>query len=190
MHPPPPAPLILFGAFDRHNFGDLLLARIAAAQAAAHAPRRPLLYAGLADRDLSVDGGMRVRPLDELARALGRRRGAGAQAPPPGLLQVGGEILDCGAYEAAIMLLSGDEARAAIARHDRDPAGRERWARQWLEVTRELPYLAPRHLFPAGTRIVHAGIGGVGLARRSAAARGEALACMRASSPTPSPAPR
>ncbi|MDI3515584.1 MAG: hypothetical protein PWP40_2813, partial [Rhodocyclaceae bacterium] len=44
-------PLILFGAFDRHNLGDLLLGRIAAALAARFAPGRPLRWAGLAARD-------------------------------------------------------------------------------------------------------------------------------------------
>lgn len=54
MHRPP---AILFGAFDRHNLGDLLFPHVAAALL----PGRELLFAGLADRDLRALGGHRVR---------------------------------------------------------------------------------------------------------------------------------
>ena len=54
------APLILFGAFDRHNLGDLLLGRIAAELAARLLPGREVRFAGLATRDLRADGGARV----------------------------------------------------------------------------------------------------------------------------------
>ena len=47
-------PLILFGAFDRHNFGDLLLAQVAA----GCFPERELHFAGLADRDLRAWDGL------------------------------------------------------------------------------------------------------------------------------------
>ena len=40
-------PTILFGAFDRHNFGDLLFPHVAAALL----PGRKLAFAGLAERD-------------------------------------------------------------------------------------------------------------------------------------------
>ena len=49
-------PLILFGAFDRHNFGDLLLAQVAA----GCLPERELHFAGLADRDLRAWDGARL----------------------------------------------------------------------------------------------------------------------------------
>ena len=62
-----PVPLILFGAFDRHNLGDLLLGRIAAELAARLLPGRELRFAGLAVRDLRADGGARVEALAELA---------------------------------------------------------------------------------------------------------------------------
>ena len=60
------APLILFGAFDRHNLGDLLLGRIAAELAARLLPGRDVRFAGLAARDLRADGGARVQALAEL----------------------------------------------------------------------------------------------------------------------------
>ncbi|HRP24756.1 polysaccharide pyruvyl transferase family protein [Thauera sp.] len=179
LRPPQAAPLVLFGAFDRHNFGDLLLGRIAAAQAACLTPGRPLRFAGLAARDLRADGGPLVEPVDAIARALRQRAAADPQAAPPGLLQVGGEILDCRAYEAAIMLMSRDEAARAIAHHDRDLAGRERWGQQWLGIARQLPYLASAPMLPPATRIVHAGVGGVGLAGLPRVVQAEACAALR-----------
>lgn len=179
LGPPQAAPLVLFGAFDRHNFGDLLLGHIAAAQAARLASDRPLHFAGLAVRDLRADGGVQVQPVDAIARALRLRAAADPQAAPPGLLQVGGEILDCRAYEAAIMLMGRDEAARAIAHHDRDLAGRERWAQQWLGIARQLPYLASAPILPPATRIVHAGSGGGGLAGLPGAVQAEACAALR-----------
>ena len=167
------APLILFGAFDRHNLGDLLLGRIAAELAARHLPGREMRFAGLSARDLRADGGARVEALALLAAEW-------APTPAPALLQVGGEILGCSAWEAAVMLLDTAGAARVIALHDRDPAAREAWARQTLGSTRGLPYLAARAALPPGTRIVHTGIGGVGFTALPAALRAEALAELRA----------
>jgi hypothetical protein len=83
---------VLFGAFDRHNLGDLLLARMAAAEADG-----PVAWAGLAPRDLSRHGGPRVQ---SLAEAVG--------GEPVALVHVGGELLDCDAPQAAHML--GDDS--------------------------------------------------------------------------------
>ncbi|MGB0127695.1 MAG: hypothetical protein WBP72_08650 [Rhodocyclaceae bacterium] len=58
------APLILFGAFDRHSFGDLLLGEIAAARICD----RPVIFAGLAKRDLRPFGGRCVVSLASPAR--------------------------------------------------------------------------------------------------------------------------
>lgn len=178
------APLILFGAFDRHNLGDLLLGRIAAALAARLLPGREVRFAGLASRNLRADGGARVQALAELARDWNPapREGAPARPPawPPALLQVGGEILGCSAWEAAVMLLDATGAAHAITLHDRDPSARETWARQTLGSPRGLPYLAPHAALPPGTRIVHTGIGGVGFAALPAALRAEALDELRA----------
>ena len=170
------APLILFGAFDRHNLGDLLLGRIAAELAARLLPGREVRFAGLASRDLRADGGARVQALAELVREWHPAPREGAPASPPALLQVGGEILGCGAWEAAVMLLDTTGAAHAIALHDRDPSAREAWARGVLGSARGLPYLAPHAALPPGTRIVHTGIGGVGFASLPAALRAEALA--------------
>ncbi|MDD3677419.1 MAG: polysaccharide pyruvyl transferase family protein, partial [Thauera propionica] len=85
-----PVPLILFGAFDRHNFGDLLLGRIAARTTG----RADAIAAGLAARELRRAGGFAVAALDDIVAAQ-----AGHAFD---LLQVGGEILGCSRYEAAV----------------------------------------------------------------------------------------
>ncbi len=176
--------LLLFGAFDRHNLGDLLLGRIAAELATRLLPGREVRFAGLAARDLRTDGGARVQVLAELAREWNPapREGAPAWPPasPPALLQVGGEILGCSAGEAAVMLLDATGAAHAIALHDRDPSAREAWARGVLGNVLGLPYLAPHAALPPGTRILHTGIGGVDFASLPAALRAEALDELRA----------
>ncbi len=77
---------VLFGAFDRHNLGDILLAAVAAQKVGSGATA-----AGLAARDLSACGGPRVLALDALKEPLR-------------LIHVGGELLDCDAAQAAFML--------------------------------------------------------------------------------------
>ncbi len=81
---PPP---LFFGAFDRHNFGDILLGHMAARDTGVAAPR----FAGLAERDLRACGGFCVLPV-------------AAVTAPVTLVHVGGELLDCDAGEAAWML--------------------------------------------------------------------------------------
>jgi len=103
VNPPP----VFFGAFDRHNFGDILLAHMAAAEIGDGA------FAGLAARDLTAWGGQRVSPLDSFAAPLT-------------LIHVGGELLDCDAAQAAYML--GEprphwrrQAPYVVARHELPP---------------------------------------------------------------------
>ncbi|HJV93996.1 MAG TPA: hypothetical protein VJ572_10975, partial [Azonexus sp.] len=55
-------PTVFFGAFDRHNFGDILLGHVAAAERGAGVG----VFAGLAARDLTGWGGQRVAALDAL----------------------------------------------------------------------------------------------------------------------------
>lgn len=164
---PAAPPLILFGAFDRHNLGDLLFAHIAARLA-----KRPVVFAGLAERDLTAWGGHRVRAIGEIARSWGEA--------PADLLHVGGEILTCSRFEAAVMLQSSEEATAAIRRYERNPAEGDRWAQQTLNVPQQLPYVAPRSLFRNPRRFVFHGIGGVAFDRLPAPLRDEALAALHA----------
>lgn len=74
-----------FGAFDRHNLGDILLAHVA-----AHGTDTPC-FAGLAARDLAMWSGQHVAQLASITQ-------------PVRLVHVGGELLDCDAAQAAYML--------------------------------------------------------------------------------------
>lgn len=159
------APLILFGAFDRHNLGDILLAHVAVREAA----HRPVLFAGLADRDLTPWGGQRVRALAALARDREREWGDA----PADLLHVGGELLTCDLYQAAVMLQTAADAATAIARFDRDPASGLAWARHTLGLEQGMAYLAPKALFPRPGRFEYRAVGGVELERLTEAQRRE-----------------
>ena len=102
-------PTILFGAFDRHNFGDLLFPHIAAALL----PDTPVLFAGLAAVDLRQYGGHQVQSLPQLAAEWGKS--------PVNLMDVGGEILTCDAWLTAVMLLPQQQVQSVIARFDSQP---------------------------------------------------------------------
>ena len=105
-------PTILLGAFDRHNFGDLLLPHVVASLL----PGRRLIFAGLAGRDLGPFGGHRTHALARVAAEFGDT--------PLTLIHVGGEILTCEAWHAALMLQPPAEVSALIARLDAHPAER------------------------------------------------------------------
>jgi len=163
--------VILFGACDRHNLGDLLLAQVAAAETAP----RPVLFAGLAERDLTPWGGHKVRALAALAEEWGDRRAD--------LLHVGGELLTCESLEAAVMLQAPEEAKAAIARLDSrysvGSAAARRWARETLGVSTRLPYLAAKSMFWQPDQFKYRAVGGVELDRLPPPSRGEALQRLR-----------
>ncbi len=162
-------PYILFGACDRHNLGDLLFPHIFAALLAP----RPVVVAGLAERDLTAFGGHRVRALARLAVEWGEQ--------PAHLLHVGGELLTCSLYEAAVMTLPAAAARAAIARYDRDAAARQAWAEAQLGLPQQVAYLAPKSLFRRPGRFLHCALGGVDLPHLPAAMRAEVAARLNAS---------
>jgi hypothetical protein len=119
------SPLVLFGAFDRHNFGELLFPHLLATLL----PGRSFEFAGLAARDLRAFAGHRVGAL-------------GALPQPASLVHVGGELLTCNAWQAAVMLLDPVEAAAAIARYDDDPAAAAARAARQLGTLRSMPYVA------------------------------------------------
>jgi hypothetical protein len=154
-----PAPVILFGAFDRHNFGDLLFPHIAAALL----PGRELLFAGLAERDLRDCGGHQVQALHRLA-AEGRTRGAQ-------LLHVGGEILTCTARQAAVMLLQPDEVGATLGYLEAHPEEEIAWRQAMLGTADAMPYVASREQWPGLDRTLFCGVGGVALAALAPADR-------------------
>ncbi len=160
-------PILLFGAFDRHNFGDLLFPHIAAALL----PGKHLLFAGLAERDLRPWGGHRIHAVAQLAREWGEH--------PLNILHVGGELLTCDAWQAALMLQTPDQAAGLIARLDARPAERQAWARNELGRCDLAPYAVARALFPGTAGIFYTGVGGVDLDNRESALRAEVLAKLK-----------
>jgi Polysaccharide pyruvyl transferase len=134
---------VLFGAFDRHNFGDLLFPHLMTALL----PGRTFACAGLVERDLRTVGGHRVK-------ALGDER-------PGQLIHAGGELLTCTAWQAAVMLLDADAAAEAIARYDADPEVAAAWAACLLGTTRPAPYVAGREMLAPGGRLIFNAVGGV-----------------------------
>ena len=157
-------PVVLFGAFDRHNFGDLLFPHLAAAML----PGRKLLFAGLADRDLRPWGGHCVQALPRLVAGLAGR--------PVTLIHVGGELLTCSAWQAAAMLLPPGEAAHVIPYLESRPAARRAWVRRSIGTDSPAPYLVPRALLPPGSRVIYHAVGGVELPHCAAAIRAEAAA--------------
>src|SRR5512135_395773 len=137
------ASTILFGAFDRHNFGDLLFPHITAALLERNSP----IFAGLAERDLSCFGGHRVRALARLAADWGEH--------PANIIHVGGELLTCDAWQAAVMLQAPDEAQGIMAHFDRRADEKPEWVQRQVGVSALAPYTVPRGLFPRESRIIY-----------------------------------
>lgn len=161
------APCILFGAFDRHNLGDLLFPHVVAALRPGAAWR----FAGLAARDLRPVGGHDVEAMADVAAAWGHG--------PATVLHVGGEILTCTAWQAAAMLLPPLEAPAAIPYLAQDPDERDRWVQKVLRTEEPVPYAAGQAFFPLPMRGAYLAAGGVALHRLPADARARVLGHLR-----------
>ena len=161
-------PVVLFGAFDRHNFGDMLFPHVAAALI----PRQPLVFAGLAQRDLRRHGGHEVAALSKLAM------GSGDQ--PCILIHVGGEILTCDAWQSAVMLLPPEEAQQTIAHLETRPRERLDWVRSMLGTTALAPYTVSRRAYPAMVSVIYNAVGGTGIDQVDPDLRVEVLANLRA----------
>lgn len=160
-------PVVLFGAFDRHNLGDLLFPHIAQAMLRDV----PVRFAGLAARDLRRFGGHRVESIGELIAGWGDR--------PAALLHVGGETLTCAAFDAAVMLLDPGEVAATLQRLEPRADERAAWLRQCLGTASPMPYVMSQRDWPALRRVAHAGVGGVDLERIDAPPRDAVLARLR-----------
>lgn len=161
---PSNGPVILFGACDRHNLGDLLFPHIAAALLAP----RETVVAGLAARDLTSFGGHRVRAIGEALR----------EWPGAPVIHVGGELLACDAWEAAVMLQPPEEVPGVIACYDGRPE-RFDWARQVLGRDDRAPYCLGKSQSARHGARVFFGVGGVDLDRRDPVLREEVLAKLR-----------
>lgn len=162
-------PLIVFGAFDRHNLGDLLFPHVAEALL----PARELVFAGVARRDLRAFGGHHVESIAALAKQWGER--------PANVLHVGGEILTVDAWQAAVMVLPADDVGGVIGLYGDDDAGRLAWAQGYLGFDHLAAYVVPRRLFRRPGRWLFGGVGGVALDRSEARLRAEVEAELRGS---------
>jgi hypothetical protein len=163
----PDLPTLLFGAFDRHNFGDLLFPHIAATLL----PQENLIFAGLAERDLREYDGHRVRALTALASEL--------KDAPVNIIHVGGELLSCDAWQAAVMLSPPEEVQEIIAQYDALPSERLAWARAQLGIPDLAPYTVSRALFPQAARVTYNAVGGTDLDQRDPALRAEVMAKLK-----------
>jgi Polysaccharide pyruvyl transferase. len=167
-HPAQKLPTILFGAFDLHNFGDLLFPHIVAALL----QDRPLLYAGLTHRDLRPYGGHLVLPIHEVVANLKRQ--------PINLIHVGGEILTCDNWLAAVMLLPDEQVQTIIAQLDHTATKKTFWAQQQLNRHDRTPYCISREDIPQCHQMIYNGVGGVDLAGCDSIFRNEIIRKLKA----------
>lgn len=162
---------IIFGAFDRHNFGDMLFAHVVARLLAQRRPEVEPVFAGCGQRDLRAHGGHDVAALSQLAQCW--------RDEPVALIHAGGELLTCDAWEAAVMLTTPEEARIRIARYGSRAEDRNAWARTELGTDARAPYVIGRETFSRATSICFNAIGGATLDVREAALREEVLGKLR-----------
>jgi hypothetical protein len=156
--------VVVFGAFDRHNLGDMLFPHVVAKLLACD----DVIFAGLAQRDLRVHGGHAVQALAQLAAERGTDR--------VHIVHAGGEILTCGDWEAAMMLLPREQAREIIARLDTHNDERRAWARALTGLDALAPYMASRAMFQCASSVIYQAVGGVDLERLDPGMRAEVLA--------------
>ena len=156
--------VVVFGAVDRHNLGDLLFPHIAAKLLECN----NVIFAGLVQRDLRGYGGHAVEALAQLAATRGKDR--------VHIVHAGGEILTCGDWEAAVMLLPRDEAQEIIARLDAHSDQRRAWARALTGLDALAPYMVSRAMFPRASSVTYQAVGGVDLERLPPRMRAEVMA--------------
>ncbi|MCX5542791.1 polysaccharide pyruvyl transferase family protein [Paraburkholderia sp. CNPSo 3076] len=162
-------PTVIFGAFDRHNFGDLLIARVMARMLR----RRELLFAGLAARDPHGDGGPATVALARIATF--------ARGRSVNVIHAGGELLTCNAWEAAVMLAPPRRVPALIADEDTWLRDGRAWAHQHVGVASLAPYVLSKSALP-GVRVKHLSfnaVGGVDLDARNAQLGADVLAALQ-----------
>lgn len=164
-----PATTILFGACDRHNLGDLLFPHIVASLL----PDRPLRFAGLITRDMRPCGGHAVRAISELVRELG--------STLVNLVHVGGEILTCAAWDAAVMLAEEGRAGRALGPHEREAESTHAFMARsvLLGTTARAPYVIPKQVFAQPAMFIYNAVGGATLGSSDPLLRGEIVAALR-----------
>ncbi|CAG9271058.1 Polysaccharide pyruvyl transferase family protein WcaK [Paraburkholderia unamae] len=158
-------PTVLFGAFDRHNFGDLLIAQVAARLL----PDREVLVAGLAARAPCSDGGPATVALAQVE--------AFARGRPVNVIHAGGELLTCDAWQAAVMLAPRSRVQALIGAEGDWLRDKRAWARARFGTASLAPYVVSKATLP-GVPVKHLAfnaVGGVDLDARDADLRAEVL---------------
>jgi hypothetical protein len=155
-----PSKVVLFGAFDRHNFGDLLFPHIVS----KHLPNQAVEFAGLADRDMRPWGGHLVKSLASIHLDENTT-----------LIHCGGELLTCTAYQAAVMLQTPEKAKQAIAQYDHEPEAARQWVGQVLHTQRRIPYVAQTEM----GKLIFNAVGGVNWPLLDAAQQKEAIAALK-----------
>ena len=158
---------VLFGAFDRHNFGDLLFPHVLKALL----PGEHLVCAGLAERDLRPWGGHRVRAWHALRDEL--------KGTEVHLLHAGGELLTCSARQAAVMLLPPQDAQAHIVYLERHAQEQAAWVRQMTGDDALAPYVMSRSRWPELASVAFHAVGGVNLPALPAPMRAEVQASLQ-----------
>jgi hypothetical protein len=104
---------------------------------------------------------------------------ARADSHATGLIHVGGELLTCSAWQAAVMLLDRDAAAEVIARYDTEPIAAAEWAARQLGTSRGMPYVAGRDALAPSGRLIFNAVGGVEWDGLSAGQRDEVLTTLR-----------
>ena len=153
---------VLFGAFDRHNLGDLLIAEVAASMLP-----QPFVFAGLVERDMTRYGGHMVKGISSLA--------FGADSTTR-IFHCGGETLTCSNVQAAIMLLDPVEAGRIATRLETHPEQREDFASRITGTHCHAPYVLYRKDFPVNSKEIFHAVGGADLDLAEPALREEVYA--------------
>jgi hypothetical protein len=162
-------PTVIFGAFDRHNFGDLLVARVTARLL----PHRELLFAGLAARKPRGDGGPATVALAQIT-TFARNRAVN-------VMHVGGELLTCDAWQAAVMLAPPERVQALIGAEDDWLRDRRAFAQEKLGAASLAPYVLSRTALPdvCVRHLSFNAVGGVELDALNPELRADVLAALR-----------
>ncbi len=161
----PESRTIIFGAFDRHNFGDMLFAHIAAKELGD----RNVVFAGIVERDLTQWGGHRVEALQKIARDTVRTD----------LIVAGGEVLTCPAWQAAVMVLPPEQAAQAAIQWSQPSPERDAWAAQVLGTSQLAPYVPSKSLIANPGRLIYNAVGGVDFADLDPAMKSEVVAALK-----------
>lgn len=156
--------LILFGAYDRFNYGDMLMPLAIERYFRKTAPelleRYRIRHASLTASDLSARDCLPTEAIGTVC----------ASAPEgSALIVTGGEVTS--PTRAALFLhtsTSDAEHHARLALRAADPAGFEALITRDFGDLWEIPYLPPRDCLPAGGRVLYNAIGG-GLGKEGSA---------------------